>query len=68
MENLQLKSLVSAEGYLELFLESSSVPACADDEVLIEVHAAPINPSDMGALFASADMSTAELLLSLIHI
>ena len=62
MENLQLKSLVTAEGYVELFLESSPVPDCAEDEVLIEVHAAPINPSDMGALFASADMSTAELL------
>ena len=39
MDNLQLKSLVTAEGYVELFLESSPVPDCAEDEVLIEVHA-----------------------------
>ena len=60
MENLQLKSLVTAEGNLELFLESSTVPECSEDEVIIEVQAAPINPSDVIGLFAAADMSTAE--------
>ena len=60
MENLQLKSLVTAEGNLELFLESSTVPECSEDEVIIEVQAAPINPSDVIGLLAAADMSTAE--------
>ena len=60
MENLQLKSLVTAEGNLELFLESSTVPGCSEDEVVIEVQAAPINPADVLMMFGAADMSTAE--------
>ena len=60
MENLQLKSLVTADGNLELFLESSAVPACSEDEVVIEVQAAPINPADVLMMLGAADMSTAE--------
>ena len=60
MENLQLKSLVTDDGYLELLLETAEVPDPGDDEVVVEMHASPINPSDMGMLFASADMTTAE--------
>ncbi len=60
MENLQLKSLVTAEGNLELFLESSTVPECSEDEVIIEVQAAPINPSDVLMIFGAADLSTAK--------
>ena len=60
MENLQLNSLVTADGNLELFLESSTVPECSEDEVTIEVQAAPINPSDVLMMFGAADMSTME--------
>lgn len=60
MENLQLKSLVTADGHLELFLESSTVQECSEDEVVIEVQAAPINPSDVLMMFGAADMSTVE--------
>jgi NADPH2:quinone reductase len=60
MENLQLKSVVTPEGNLELFLESSTVPECSEDEVIIEVQAAPINPSDVLMMFGAADMSTAQ--------
>lgn len=60
MENLQIKSLVTAEGNLELFLESSTVPDCSEDEVIIEVQAAPINPSDVLMIFGAADLSTAK--------
>ena len=60
MENLQFKSLVTAEGNLELFLESSTVPECSEDEVIIEVQAAPINPSDVLMIFGAADLSTAK--------
>lgn len=60
MENLQLKSLVTTEGNLELFLESSAVPACAEDKVVIEIQAAPINPADVLMMFGAADMSTVE--------
>ena len=60
MENLQLKSLVTDDGHLELLLETEEVSAPGNDEVIVEMHASPINPSDMGMLFASADMTTAE--------
>ena len=61
MENLQLKSLVTDDGHLELLLETEEVSAPGNDEVIVEMHASPINPSDMGMLFASADMTTAEV-------
>jgi NADPH:quinone reductase len=60
MENLQLRSMVTEDGYLQLSLETLAVPDPAEDEVVIEIHAAPINPSDMGLLFGPGDMTTAE--------
>jgi NADPH2:quinone reductase len=56
----QIRSLVTADGRLELSLAQVEVPAPADDEVLVRVEAAPINPSDLGLLFGPADMRTAE--------
>lgn len=56
---LQLRSLVRSSGELELSLVEVPVPVPADDEVLIRVEAAPINPSDQGLLFGAADMSRA---------
>ena len=56
---LQLRSLIKAEGELEISLVDSPVSAPADDEVLLRVLASPINPSDQGLLFGAADMSTA---------
>ena len=58
-EQLQLQSLVTTEGTLELSLARVPVPVPAEDEVLIRVEAAPINPSDLGLLFGMADMTTA---------
>ena len=58
-EQLQLQTLVTKEGTLELSLVKIPVPTPADDEVLVKVEAAPINPSDLGLLFGMADMSTA---------
>lgn len=57
--SLQLRSLVKAEGQLELSLVEVPTPEPAADEVLIRVEAAPLNPSDLGLLFGAADMSTA---------
>jgi NADPH2:quinone reductase len=57
---LQLRSLVKADGELELSLAKVAVPAPADDEVVIRVEATPINPSDLGLLFGGADMAGAE--------
>ena len=56
---LQLRSLVTPEGVLELSIQRKPVPAPGPDDVLIEVQAAPINPSDIGLLFGAADLSTA---------
>ena len=55
----QLRSLVTADGILELSLATVEVPAPGPDEVLIRVEAAPLNPSDLGLLLAGADLSTA---------
>ncbi|MET0456109.1 MAG: zinc-binding dehydrogenase [Mycobacterium sp.] len=56
---LELRSLVTSHGTLELSLHDVPVPTPASNEVLVRVEAAPINPSDLGLLVASADMSTA---------
>ncbi|MCW2517067.1 MAG: oxidoreductase [Mycobacterium sp.] len=56
---LELRSLVTAQGTLELSLRDVPVPTPGADEVLVRVEAAPINPSDQGLLVASADMSAA---------
>jgi NADPH2:quinone reductase len=55
----QLRSLVRPDGTLELSLETVEVPAPRPNEVVIRVEGAPINPSDLGLLFAGADMETA---------
>lgn len=57
-EQLQLQSLVTKEGQLELSLAKVPVPTPGEDEVLVRVEASPINPSDLGLLFGMADMST----------
>ncbi|HTX25766.1 MAG TPA: hypothetical protein VME19_01970 [Streptosporangiaceae bacterium] len=58
-EALHLRSLVRADQTLELFLDMVPVSEPGPDEVVIRVEAAPLNPSDMGLLFAGADMAAA---------
>jgi NADPH:quinone reductase len=58
---LELRSLVTSHGTLELSLHDVQVPSPAGDEVLVRVEASPINPSDLGVLTAGADMSTATI-------
>ncbi len=58
---LELRSLVSAEGRLEISLAEAPVEAPVDNQVLIRVEAAPINPSDLGLLIAGADMTSASV-------
>ncbi|MBU4612328.1 zinc-binding dehydrogenase [Achromobacter sp. GG226] len=53
----QLQSRVDADGTLTLHLAEVPVAPPADDEVVVRVEAAPINPSDMGLLFGGADLS-----------
>ena len=56
---LQLRSLVTADGTVELSLHDVEVPRPRDHEVLVRVEAAPINPSDLGLLLAGADIAAA---------
>jgi NADPH2:quinone reductase len=56
---LQIRSLVRANGELELSLHDDPVPEPQAHEVVIRVEASPMNPSDLGLLFGAADMGTA---------
>ncbi len=58
-DGLQLRSLVTSEGTVELSLETVPTPRPGPDEVLIRVEAAPINPSDLGMLVGGADVAGA---------
>ena len=58
-QGLQLQSLVTSEGRLELSLASTDIVTPRDNEVTVRVEASPINPSDLGLLLGMADLSTA---------
>jgi NADPH:quinone reductase-like Zn-dependent oxidoreductase len=58
---LQLRSLVQPDGTLQISLEPTPVPTPGPDEVLIQVQATPINPSDIGLLLGPADLSTVQV-------
>jgi NADPH:quinone reductase len=56
---LQLRSLVTDQGTIQVRIEEVDVPVPGPDQVLIRMGAAPINPSDLGLLYAGADLSNA---------
>jgi NADPH:quinone reductase len=58
---LELRSLVTSHGMLELSLQKVPIPVPSANEVLVRVEASPINPSDLGLLLAGADMTTAHV-------
>lgn len=53
----QVMSTVTADSRVELAIHEVPVPVPGPDEVLVRIEAAPINPSDLGMLFAGADLS-----------
>ena len=55
---LELRSLVTAAGRLEVSVVDVPVPTPGPDEVLVRIEAAPINPSDLGLLLGPADIAT----------
>ncbi|MGB8861147.1 MAG: zinc-binding dehydrogenase [Ilumatobacteraceae bacterium] len=55
----QIRSLVTADGQLQLSIATTDLPVPAAHEVLVRVDAAPINPSDLGLLLAMADVAKA---------
>ncbi len=57
---LELRSTLTDDGVVTLALHEAEVPAPGDDQVVVRVEAAPINPSDLGMLFAGGDLRLAE--------
>lgn len=55
---LQLTSTIKENATLEIGLTNVEVPIPGDNDVLIEVQATPINPSDLGTLIGAGDVST----------
>jgi NADPH2:quinone reductase len=55
---LQLRSTVKEEGLLELSLVVVPTPQPKNEEVLVQVQASPLNPSDLVLLLAGADLSS----------
>src|SRR4051812_21842909 len=55
----QIRTLVTADGQLELSIAEVDVPVPGPGEVLVRIEATPINPSDLGLLLAAADISRA---------
>ncbi len=54
----QIRSKVTKEGKLLIYVESTAMPEPKEDEVLIRIEASPINPSDLGLLIGPADVSS----------
>ena len=58
---LQLQSTIKSSGELLVTLVDVPVPTPGPDEVLVRVEGTPLNPSDLGLLFGTADMRTAQI-------
>lgn len=54
----QIRSLVTENGTLRVSVDDVARPVPSDNEVLVEVRATPINPSDLGLLLGGADLTT----------
>lgn len=58
LTSLELRSLVTADGELQLTLEEVPVDDPGPDDVIVRIDAAPINPSDLATLLGPADITT----------
>ena len=58
-KSLLIRTLIKPEGQLDIYLDEVPVEQPGENQVLVKVLAAPINPSDLGLLVGAADMSTA---------
>lgn len=54
----ELRSTITEDGVLTLGLEEVSINDPGDDEVIVRIEAAPINPSDLGLLLGPADIAS----------
>ena len=57
--NIELISTISEDNKLEIALREIEIPQPGENQVVIRIEAAPINPSDLGVMFSVADMTTA---------
>ncbi|MEM1335938.1 MAG: NADH oxidase, partial [Actinomycetota bacterium] len=58
----ELVSTLTEDGTITFSQRSTDLRELGPDDVLVRVEAAPINPSDLGLMFAGADPSTATTL------
>ncbi len=58
-DGLELRSTLSDDGIVTLAVRRAAVDAPHDDQVVVRVEAAPINPSDLGMLLAGGDAEAA---------
>lgn len=56
---LQMKSRINSDATLDMLLVNVEVPTPGDDDVIVRVEAAPINPSDLGVMFGPGDITQA---------
>ncbi|MDW3213385.1 MAG: zinc-binding dehydrogenase [Ilumatobacteraceae bacterium] len=56
----ELRSTVSDDGRVTLAMREFDIAEPGPDEVVVRIEASPINPSDLGMLFAGADLGAAE--------
>lgn len=56
---LELRSTLTDDGTVTMAIRSVDVKEPTDDQVVVRVEAAPINPSDLGMMLAGADPSAA---------
>jgi NADPH:quinone reductase-like Zn-dependent oxidoreductase len=54
---LELRSTLNDDGVVTMGIRETDVVAPGDDQVVVRVEAAPINPSDLGMMFAGGDAS-----------
>src|SRR5262245_35753428 len=59
-KGLQLRSMVTKAGVVEISLVTVATPEPKPEEVIVRMEASPINPSDQGLLLAGADLGTAK--------
>jgi NADPH2:quinone reductase len=63
----QMRSLITKTAGLKLYLEELPLPVLQANDVLVRIDAAPLNPSDIGLLFGTADLDTARTGGSTLH-